>query len=112
MKKNILIIVIVLIAIPLIIQSSSWVTATCISSTNKGVLYAPHTNVIITDVTIPFKGVKGCNIQISSTIKNRGINSYNNIRINYYLKNDRSKKVYYIGYNHLQIWMLVLPIIN
>ncbi|MDD3985832.1 MAG: hypothetical protein PHY59_08180 [Methanobacterium sp.] len=72
MKKNLLIILMVLIAIPLVIQSSNLATATGISSTHKCVLYAPPKNVIIKHVTIPFKGVKGCNILVSNTIKNRG----------------------------------------
>ncbi|MBZ2166698.1 succinylglutamate desuccinylase/aspartoacylase domain-containing protein [Methanobacterium spitsbergense] len=100
MKKNLLIILMILIVVPLIIQSSSSAATPGISSIHKGVSHVPNKNLIVSHISVPLKGIKGCKIVVSNTIKNRGNTSYYSIWVNYYLKNIHSHAITYLGRNH------------
>jgi hypothetical protein len=91
----------ILVAVPLIIQSSSSAATPGISSVHKEISHVPDKNLIVTRASVPVKGIKGCTILVSNTVKNRGNSSYQSIWVNYYLKNDHSQKIIYLGHNHL-----------
>ena len=91
----------ILVAVPLIIQSSSSAATPGISSVHKEISHVPDKNLIVTHSSVPVKGIKGCTIQVSNTVKNRGNSSYQSIWVNYYLKNDHSQKIIYLGHNHI-----------
>ena len=101
MKKDLLIIIMILIVVPLIIQSSCSAANSEISTIHKGVSNVPDKNLFISHVSVPLKGIKGCRILVSNTIKNRGQSSYHCIWVNYYLKSDHSQTITYLGYNPL-----------
>ena len=94
-------ILMILIVVPLIIQSSSSAATSGISSINKGVSYVPDNNLIGTHVSVPLKGIKGCTIKVSTTIKNSGNSSAQGIWVNYYLKNGHSQTITYLGHNYI-----------
>lgn len=119
MKRDVIVIFLILIAVPLLIQGASFSTAKVTSSVNT---HVPDKNLIVSHVSVSANGIKGCNVLVSNTIKNRGNNLSHGIWVNYYLKNVHNQTTFigqkYISYlasgasNHQLTSLYIPPNIN
>jgi hypothetical protein len=67
-----------------------------IPSTKQG------TDLIVSELKSPEKGVKGCHISVSSIIKNQGTKNSPSFWVNYYLKTKTSPKKVYLGQKYVK----------
>ena len=71
MKKN-LIILALLFTIPFLLLGSVSAATSGTTSNYKKVSTAPVKDIVVSQVTVPSKGVRGCDIVVSNMIKNQG----------------------------------------
>ena len=71
MKKNLMILALLIIT-PLLLLGAASAATSGTSSTIKKVSAVPVKDLVVSQVTVPSKGVKGCGIVVSNTIKNQG----------------------------------------
>ena len=71
-------------------------------STNKVVSSSAVKDLVVTQVTVPAKGVKGCNIIVSNTIKNQGNSVASGFWVNYYLKTSSTSASSYLGQRYIK----------
>lgn len=67
-------------------------------------------DLVVTEVSVPAKGIKGCNINMSSTVKNQGNIATGGFYINYYLKTCSNGQGPYLG--HVYIGKLAAGAVN
>ncbi len=67
----------------------------------KKVSAVPVKDLVVSQVTVPSKGVKGCGIVVSNTIKNQGKSASGGFWVNYYLKNNSTSPSNYIGHRYI-----------
>ena len=109
MKKMLMRPVIFIFMLFLLIGTASAATST--SSTGYKELSAVHfKDIIVNEVSVPVKGVKGCKIDVSSTVKNKGNIATGGFYVNYFLKTSSTGKEQYLG--HVYIDKLAAGAVN
>lgn len=100
MKKNILILLLIMVTPFLLIGAVSAATAGS-ASANK-VSTSSFKDLTVTSLHTPSTGVKGCKITLSDTIKNNGNSAAGGFWVNYYLKTSASSSNIYIGHRYIK----------
>ena len=109
MKKRLMRPVIFITMLFLLIGAASAATST--SSTGYKELSAVHfKDLVVNEVSVPVKGVKGCKINVSSMVKNKGNIASGGFYVNYYLKTSSTGKEQYLG--HVYIDKLAAGTVN
>jgi uncharacterized protein len=100
--KKFLIFLAVFLVTPFLLLGAASAAANGTYSTNKVVSTSAVKDLVVTHVTVPVKGVKGCNIIVSNTIKNQGNGTAGGFRVNYYLKKSLNSVSSYIGQRYIK----------
>jgi hypothetical protein len=101
MKKFLMFLAVFLVT-PFLLLGAASAVANGTYSTNKVISTSAVKDLVVTHVTVPDKGVKGCNIIVSNTIKNQGNGTAGGFRVNYYLKKSLNSASIYIGQRYIQ----------
>jgi hypothetical protein len=100
MKKNLMILALIIVPFLLIGTVSASTSGT--TSNYKKVSLVPSNDLVVSQVTAPHKGVKGCSIIVSNTIKNEGKTGSGGFYVNYYLKSSSTSPGRYIGHRYIK----------
>ena len=100
MKKNLMILALLIIT-PLLLLGAASAATSGTSSTIKKISAVPVKDLVVSQVTVPSKGVKGCGIVVSNTIKNQGKSASGGFWVNYYLKNNSTSPSNYVGHRYI-----------
>lgn len=88
----------VFLVIPFLLLGAASAATSGSNASNNVISASPVTDLVVTHVTVPVQGVKGCNIIVSNTIKNQGNGTASSFWVNYYLKTSSSS---YIGHRYI-----------
>ena len=92
----------VFLVIPFLLLGAASAATSGSNASNNVISASPVTDLVVTHVTVPVQGVKGCNIIVSNTIKNQGNGTTGGFRVNYYLKKSLNSVSIYIGQRYIK----------